>query len=92
MQAAKNGFFYVLDRATGELVSAKPFAFVNWTRGLDPKTGRPTPNPDVDYNSGAKLVFPSMAGAHSWFPVTIRHGPSLHPDPRDADGAFRHWP
>ncbi len=44
MQAAKNGFYYVLDRATGELLSAHNFAFVNWTRGIDPKTGRPIPD------------------------------------------------
>jgi quinohemoprotein ethanol dehydrogenase len=42
MQASKNGFFYVLDRRTGEFISARPFASQNWTKGLDPKTGRPT--------------------------------------------------
>jgi quinohemoprotein ethanol dehydrogenase len=77
MQAAKNGFFYVLDRASGEVISAKPFAFVNWTKGLDQKTGQPTPNPDADYNRGASLVFPSMAGAHSWFPMAYNPGTGL---------------
>ena len=42
MQANKNGFFYVLDRATGEFISGKPFVSgITWATGLDPKTGRP---------------------------------------------------
>ena len=41
MQAPKNGFFYVIDRATGEFISAKNYVNVTWTSGLDPKTGRP---------------------------------------------------
>ena len=45
MQAPKNGFFYVLDRTTGELISAEPFAPVNWATGVDLKTGRPVENP-----------------------------------------------
>ena len=44
MQANKNGFFYVLDRATGELLSAKNFTYVNWASGVDMKTGRPDPD------------------------------------------------
>ena len=71
MQASKDGFFYVLDRDTGELISAKNYARVNWTGGLDPKTGRPHVNPAVDYNTGPKLIAPSMAGAHSWQPMAF---------------------
>jgi quinohemoprotein ethanol dehydrogenase len=71
MQASKNGFYYVLDRATGELLSAHNFAYYNWARGLDPKTGRPIPNPDADYLNSPKLIFPSMAGAHSWQPMSF---------------------
>ena len=41
MQAPKNGFFYVLDRATGELLSADPYAVTNWAKSVDLKTGRP---------------------------------------------------
>jgi quinohemoprotein ethanol dehydrogenase len=69
MQAAKNGFYYVLDRASGEVLSAEKFAFVNWTRGIDPKTKRPTADPRADYDLGPALVFPSEAGAHSWQPM-----------------------
>jgi quinohemoprotein ethanol dehydrogenase len=71
MQASKNGFFYVLDRATGELISASNFAYVNWTRGIDPKTGRPLPAPDTDYMHSPRLLYPSMAGAHSWNPMSF---------------------
>ncbi|MDE1924049.1 MAG: PQQ-dependent dehydrogenase, methanol/ethanol family, partial [Gammaproteobacteria bacterium] len=70
MQAAKNGFFYVLDRRTGRLLSARPFTFVNWTRGIDPRSGRPRRDPQADYRRGPRLVFPGMAGAHSWQPMS----------------------
>jgi quinohemoprotein ethanol dehydrogenase len=71
MQAPKNGYYYVLDRATGELISAKPFAFVSWARGLDPKTGRPLLDASADYDHGPALVFPSEAGAHTWQPMAF---------------------
>ena len=66
MQASKNGFFYVLDRTNGEFISGKPYAFANWTKGLDPKSGRPQLNPDADYSHSPKLIFPWEGGAHSW--------------------------
>ena len=47
MQANKNGFFYVLDRATGQFISGKPFSRVTWARGLDVQSGRPIENPEV---------------------------------------------
>lgn len=77
LQAAKNGYVYVLDRATGELLSAKPFAFVNWTKGLDPKTGRPIRNPFADYTRHPKLIFPAMTGAHSWQPMSYNSSTGL---------------
>lgn len=67
LHAPKSGLFYVLDRATGAVVSAAKFAQANWTRGVDPASGRPLIDRDaVDYSRGPKLVFPSVAGAHSW--------------------------
>ena len=71
MQAAKNGFYYVLDRRSGELLSAYNFAFVSWTKGIDQKTGRPIVDPSADYDHGPVLVFPSEAGAHSWQPMAF---------------------
>ena len=70
MQAAKNGFYYVLDRQSGELLSANNFAYVSWTRGLDAK-GRPIADSSADYDRGPALVFPSEAGAHSWQPMAF---------------------
>lgn len=71
MQANKNGFYYVLDRATGEVLSARPFAFVNWAKGIDPKTHRPIVSAQAEYRNGPKLIFPGQAGAHSWQPMAF---------------------
>src|SRR5579859_397307 len=71
MQASKNGFYYVLDRGSGELLSAHNFAFQSWTRGIDPKTGRPIVDPRAEYAANPVLVFPSEGGAHSWQPMAF---------------------
>ncbi len=70
MHAPKNGIFYVLDRTDGGFISGKPFTYVNWTTGLDPKTGRPARSPAADYTTGAKLIVPGMSGAHNWMPMS----------------------
>jgi quinohemoprotein ethanol dehydrogenase len=69
MQADKNGFYYVLDRSSGEVLSASPFAYVSWARGIDPKSGKPRVDASADYSRGPAMVFPSEAGAHSWQPM-----------------------
>jgi quinohemoprotein ethanol dehydrogenase len=51
MQANKNGYFYVIDRLSGEFISAEPMAPLNWASGLDPKTGRPHVNPEAYYTA-----------------------------------------
>src|SRR5215831_17849401 len=51
MQVNKNGYFYVIDRISGEFISAEPVAPVSWASGVDPKTGRPQINPDAYYSS-----------------------------------------
>lgn len=71
MQAPKNGFFYVLDRETGELLSARPYAAVNWASGIDGKTGRPLFTGAADYRDGPALVYPSASGAHNWQPMAF---------------------
>jgi quinohemoprotein ethanol dehydrogenase len=65
MQASKNGFFYVLDRATGAFISGQPYARVTWAKGLDPATGRPIVNPEADYGREAVELFPNQVGAHA---------------------------
>jgi alcohol dehydrogenase (cytochrome c)/quinohemoprotein ethanol dehydrogenase len=65
--APKNGFFYVLDRATGTLISAVPYTTVTWASGIDSKTGRPIENTNVRYEDGKSgPVAPGPLGGHSW--------------------------
>jgi quinohemoprotein ethanol dehydrogenase len=66
MQAPKNGYFYVLDRDSGKLLSAKPFAPVTWSSGIDMETGRPNFVPNVHYQNGPAVLQPGPFGAHSW--------------------------
>ncbi|MFM5950860.1 MAG: PQQ-dependent dehydrogenase, methanol/ethanol family [Novosphingobium sp.] len=73
LHAPKNGYFYVLDAKTGEFVSAGSFVAQNWTTGIDPKTGRPTINPDARYEDSGKpfISLPGAGGAHSWQPMSF---------------------
>ncbi len=66
MQAPKNGFFYVLDRNTGELLSAEPYVYVNWASKVDIKTGRPVENPNARYVKSNEQIYPSPFGGHNW--------------------------
>ena len=68
MQAPKNGFFYVLDAATGEFISGAPFAHQTWATGLDDK-GRPIENPAARDSEAGFLAIPAPAGAHNWHPM-----------------------
>ena len=73
MQAPKNGFFYVIDRTNGELISAKPFVPVNWASEIDLKTGRPVENPAARFMNPKQpaLVMPGPYGAHNWHPMSF---------------------
>ncbi|WP_254535993.1 outer membrane protein assembly factor BamB family protein [Sphingopyxis terrae] len=80
MQAPKNGFFYVLDRTNGKLISAEPYIKVNWASGIDKKTGRPIMNPEADYSkNGGKtwMAMPGALGAHDWMPMAYNPGTGL---------------
>jgi quinohemoprotein ethanol dehydrogenase len=70
IQAPKNGFFYVLDRATGELLSAEPYVHISWAKGVDKKTGRPIEAPGVRYKDAAALMIPGPLGGHNWQPMS----------------------
>ena len=72
MQAAKNGFFYVLDARTGQYISAANYVAVSWASGIDHKTGRPILNPEARYDETGKaaIVQPGGQGAHSWHPFS----------------------
>ena len=66
MQASKNGFFYVLDRKTGELISAQNFVPVSWTSGIDMKTGRPEIPAKEYYKDSVVYLRPGPIGGHNW--------------------------
>jgi hypothetical protein len=66
MQAPKNGFFYVIDRVTGKLISADPITKVSWSLGVDPQTGKMLVNPAARYGTTAITVNPGPSGGHVW--------------------------
>jgi quinohemoprotein ethanol dehydrogenase len=76
MQAPKNGFFYVLDRETGEFISGEPYAKVTWAEGLD-ATGRPIEAAGQDYAGGLTFVYPTFYGAHNWQSMSFNPGTGL---------------
>jgi quinohemoprotein ethanol dehydrogenase len=86
MQASKGGIFYVLDRSTGEFISAAPFARVNWTSGFDPKTGRPMINPEARYGTQPVRIYPSSG--HSWAPMAFNPDTGLVYFPASLNGSF----
>lgn len=78
MQAPKNGYFYVIDRATGEFISAAPYIPLNWSTGMSAE-GRPIMNPatQVDVTGKPALVMPGPLGGHNWHPMAYHPGERL---------------
>jgi PQQ-dependent dehydrogenase (methanol/ethanol family) len=75
LHAPKNGFFFVLDRETGEFLSAKAYAPVTWAKGYD-ASGRPIEN-EVEYRTGSVFTRPGPQGAHNWQPMSFHPGTGL---------------
>ena len=71
MQAPKNGFFYVIDRATGEFLSADNYVTVTWAEGIDQETGRPIEAPGARYENEAAFIRPAQLGGHNWQPMSF---------------------
>ncbi|MDH5344642.1 MAG: PQQ-dependent dehydrogenase, methanol/ethanol family [Gammaproteobacteria bacterium] len=71
MQAPKNGFFYVLDRRTGKLLSADAYVPLNWASHVDLETGRPVELEGARYEENYKVIFPSSWGGHNWHPMSF---------------------
>jgi len=69
MQAPKNGFFYVLDRTTGKLLSAEPYTYMNWATGVDKATGKPIETGFSRYKNENVTISPSPIGGHNWHPM-----------------------
>jgi len=70
MQAPKNGFFYVIDRTNGQLLSAEAYVPVTWATHVDLETGRPVENPEAHYANEAKVIQPAPYGGHNWHPMS----------------------
>ena len=79
IHAPKNGFLYILDRKTGELLRANAIVRTNWATGIDPKSGRAMLNPEAaDYTKGPKIVFPATTGARNWHPASYDPATGLY--------------
>lgn len=76
MQAPKNGFFCVIDRVTGEFISAEKFVEINWATGLD-QNGRPIEAPGARVKSEAVEIVPSSFGAHNWHTMSFNSDAGL---------------
>ena len=71
MHTPKNGYFYVLDRLTGQFISGKPFVRrMTWSMGLD-KNGRPIEAPGARYTTNSIKIWPGAGGAHNWQPMAF---------------------
>lgn len=79
LKAGRDGFFYVMDRATGKIISAKPYVETNWATGLDPETGKPIEavGKRPFLNVWAKDVCPSLFGGKQWPPVSYNPNTGL---------------
>jgi quinohemoprotein ethanol dehydrogenase len=71
MQAPKNGFFYVIDRASGEFISAENYLSQNtWASSIDPETGRPVLQPGAHNTTTPHMMLPSWLAGHTWHPMS----------------------
>ena len=77
MHAPKNGFFYVIDRATGKLISAEKIGKATWADHIDLKTGRPVEVPGQRFENGEAVVFPSAFGVHNWHAMSYNKDTGL---------------
>jgi quinohemoprotein ethanol dehydrogenase len=88
MQANKNAFFYVIDRITGQFISAQPFSKVTWAKGIDQRTGRPIVNPEAYYGTEPISISPGGGGAHNWTPMSFNPVAGLVYIPTSTNNSF----
>ena len=88
MHAPKSGFFYILDRVTGEFLSADPITKISWATGVDPKTGKFSVNPGALYRTTTVVVKPGPSGGHVWQPWTYSPLTGLIYFPGAAGGSY----
>ncbi|MBL4680694.1 MAG: PQQ-dependent dehydrogenase, methanol/ethanol family, partial [Pseudomonadales bacterium] len=77
MQAPKNGFFYVLDRRNGELISAENYIPINWASHVDVESGRPVETEIADYRFEVQMTKPAPFGGHNWQPMAFNEETGL---------------
>ena len=77
LHAPKNGFFYIINREDGELLSAEKFAKVTWASKVDLKTGRPVEIEGARYEDGEETIWPGPLGAHNWHPMSYNPNTGL---------------
>ncbi len=77
MQAPKNGFFYVLDRESGALISAEKYVHVSWASHVDPTSGRPIERAEATWDAESAAIAPSIVGGHNWHPMSFHPGTGL---------------
>jgi len=90
MQANKNGFYYVIDRLTGAFISGRPYAEVNWAKGLDEATGRPIVNKEARYGANSVKISPGPLGAHNWSPMSFNPNTGLAYIPTTNGSSFNY--
>jgi quinohemoprotein ethanol dehydrogenase len=86
MQANKDGFYYVLDRLTGQFISGQPWVQVNWAKGLDEVTGRPIVNEEAHYGRETVMLTPGPGGGHNWSPMSFNPSTGLVYVPTSSGG------
>ena len=77
LQAPKIGFFYIINRANGELLSAEKFGKATWAERIDLKTGRPVEVAGARYEDGEEVVWPGPWGAHNWHAMSYNPNTGL---------------
>jgi PQQ-dependent dehydrogenase (methanol/ethanol family) len=91
MQANKNGFYYVLDRTTGQFISGQPFTQITWAKGLNEATGRPIVNPEAHYTEENSVnISPGPGGAHNWAPMSFNPATGFVYIPSTVSGGFNY--
>jgi quinohemoprotein ethanol dehydrogenase len=94
LHAPKNGFFYVIDRRNGELISAEPFVETTWATHVDLDTGRPVEVPGARYETGPAIVAPTPLGGHAWHAMSfnpetgLAYYPAIHLSMRFSDAGI----
>ncbi len=91
LHAPKNGFFYVINRETGKLISAEPFVETTWATHIDMQTGKPVETKNARYENGPVDITPNPWGAHTWHAMSYNpqtglvYIPALHQSVKFSD-------